>query len=291
MIIIDKEAPQKLMPILERIKEKSGHARSIFFNLKADKAAAENASKIIFATAPSYLESSYTQIFVCDDGDIFIIAPTIPSKHGKEFIEAVACQLGKAVEDEWVRFLEVPLHLHVLLYEVNSKLDKLQQNEEAQHKLVAEQKNQSKREAILNGAAVKNKEEIILRRLNRKQPEIMIIEDDVFSRRLVENTLQKKYPLTGLGEASYALETYARIAPNVLFLDINLPDVTGHELLERIVAIDPQAYVVMLSGNSDKHNITHAMNKGAKGFVAKPFTKEKLLHYIEHCPTIHQHKE
>ena len=127
---------------------------------------------------------------------------------------------------------------------------------------------------------------ITQRRAKRNHPEIMIIEDDPFSRRLVENTLLKKYPLTGLAEATYALDTYTRIAPDVLFLDINLPDVTGHELLEKIIIIDPDAYVVMLSGNSDRHNITQAMSKGAKGFVAKPFSKEKLFHYIEHCPTI-----
>jgi two-component system chemotaxis response regulator CheY len=128
--------------------------------------------------------------------------------------------------------------------------------------------------------------EIDQRRSSRKSPHFMIIEDDVFSRRLVENVLQKQYPLTGLGEATNSLQTYSRIAPDLLFLDINLPDVTGHELLERIISIDPKAYVIMLSGNADRENIMQAMRKGAKGFVAKPFTKDKLFQYIERCPTI-----
>ena len=61
-----------------------------------------------------------------------------------------------------------------------------------------------------------------------------------------------------------------------LILDINLPDVTGHDLLERILLIDPDAHVIMLSGNADQTNIVQAMSKGAKGFIAKPFELKEL---------------
>ena len=102
----------------------------------------------------------------------------------------------------------------------------------------------------------------------------------------MENVLQFKYVLTCQGEANYALETYARIAPDLLFLDINLPDVTGHELLEKIMRIDPDVYVIMLSWNADKQNISQAMQKGAKGYLAKPFLPDKLFQYIERCRTL-----
>ncbi len=92
--------------------------------------------------------------------------------------------------------------------------------------------------------------------------------------------------MTGLSVATYALDKYTNIAPDILFLDINLPDVTGHELLEKILILDPDAYVIMLSGNCDRDNITQAISKGAKGFIAKPFTKDKLFQYIDRCPTI-----
>jgi FixJ family two-component response regulator len=50
--------------------------------------------------------------------------------------------------------------------------------------------------------------------------------------------------------------------------------------LEKIVYLDPQASVVMLSGNSFRDEIVKAMKQGAKGFVGKPFSRAKLLHYI-----------
>ncbi len=65
-----------------------------------------------------------------------------------------------------------------------------------------------------------------------------------------------------------------------------MPDVTRHELLEKIITIDPEAYIIMLSGNASQANIVQAMSLGAKGFIAKPFSREKIFQYIDRCPTI-----
>jgi two-component system chemotaxis response regulator CheY len=209
-------------------------------------------------------------------------------KDGREFILGVVNYVNRPATDDWVGFYEVSIHMNKLRAIVEQKLERQRSLEETKRRLLEQQEQERKRQAILNGGANGKSEDIKNRRVNRLKPELMMIEDDAFSRRLVENVLQKKYALTGLGEASTALNTYTRIAPDLLFLDINLPDVTGHELLEKILKLDPDAYVIMLSGNADKENITQAMSRGAKGFIAKPFTKEKLFQYIDRCPTIKQ---
>ena len=81
---------------------------------------------------------------------------------------------------------------------------------------------------------------------------------------------------------------YVTHAPDVLFLDIELPDITGHDVLQKVLEMDPDAFVIMLSGNGNKENIFKAMKTGAKGFVGKPFTKDKLLQYILKCPKAHE---
>ena len=81
---------------------------------------------------------------------------------------------------------------------------------------------------------------------------------------------------------------YVNKAPDVLFLDIGLPDINGHDVLERLFKLDPQAYVVMFSGNGDRENVLKAVELGAKGFVGKPFTQEKLIQYIEKSPFIQE---
>ena len=79
---------------------------------------------------------------------------------------------------------------------------------------------------------------------------------------------------------------YVNKAPAVRFLDIGLPDIDGHTVLKKVFEIDPDAYVVMFSGNGDKENVMKAVKTGAKGFVGKPFTKDKLYQYIDKSPFV-----
>ena len=215
-----------------------------------------------------------------------LLAPTLPTKFANAFMLSIGEYLNRPVEEPWAGFYDAALCVNKLLRTVEDKLEKQRNAEKAKRKIAEQQQHERKRYSILNQTTMADAATISARRAKREMPELMMIEDDVFSSKLVENVLQKKFAMTSLKEATYALDTYARIAPDLLFLDINLPDVTGHELLERILAMDPDAYIVMLSGNADQKNITQAMAKGAKGFIAKPFTKEKLFQYIDRCPTI-----
>jgi len=115
---------------------------------------------------------------------------------------------------------------------------------------------------------------------------ILIVEDDGFSRKLIRNILNKEYEVIDVEDGKDALQSYALISPDVTFLDIDLPDVSGHEILTTILKIDPEAYIVMLSGNSDQDNVIRAIKAGAKGFVTKPFQKDRLFKYISDCASV-----
>jgi DNA-binding NtrC family response regulator len=286
MIIIDETADVKLAKALETLRAEPNNTRCIYFSLM-DRPAIPGMTEKIIASAQQYLTALTTQIYLCEDGDICILVSGIPSKDGRKFILDIATYANVHVSDDWVGFYEVSFQINKLLVTVEKKLQKRRNEAEAVHKKSAIEQAERKRQAILNTNAVNHRlRDIATRRKSRNNPELMIIEDDAFSRRLVGNVLQKQYPLTALDTADLALATYANLAPDILFLDIDLPDVTGHELLERIVTLDPDAYVIMLSGNCDQTNIAQAMIKGAKGFIAKPFTRDKLFQYIDRCPTI-----
>lgn len=287
MILIDENVEAKLTQALEALRTSPKTTRCIAFS-PMGKAPDEAFKTTLVKLAQQYIPATEAHIYICADGDVIILAPNIPIKEGKEFILSVANHINKPADDDWIGFYEVSVHINKLLLLVEQKRIRLNRQQEEKQKIAEQQQQQRKRNAILNAGTGGKSGEISRRRAAREKPELMIIEDDAFSRRLVENVLEKKYALTGTGEATNALDTYARIAPDLLFLDINLPDVSGHELLDKIIALDPEAYVIMLSGNCDKDNITQAMTKGAKGFIAKPFTKDKLLQYIERCPTIKQ---
>lgn len=126
-------------------------------------------------------------------------------------------------------------------------------------------------------------EQASLQRLQRAKTLALVVEDDPFTRRLVVNTLRPDFDVMEAGDGRSALHIYNTNAPDMVFQDIELPDSNGHLLLQEMIEYDPHAFVVMLSGNSQKENVIAALEDGAQGFVTKPFPKEKLLHYANSC--------
>lgn len=118
-------------------------------------------------------------------------------------------------------------------------------------------------------------------RKTRKSHYVMIVEDDPMTRRMVSNAFKEQYAVVTAANAQDAVANYLLYAPDIVFLDISLPDASGFDVLKDILAVDPDAYVVMFSGNSYLDNVTSALNTGAAGFVAKPFKKENLVRYVE----------
>ena len=124
------------------------------------------------------------------------------------------------------------------------------------------------------------------KRRNRNSNCILVIEDDILMRGLLESMLEDKYPAVLAKNAATGITAYIDHAPNVVFLDILLPDLDGMEVLKRLKQLDPQAYIVMLSGYSSPNNVTSTHTQGAAGFLCKPFAKERLYDFIKECPTM-----
>lgn len=113
-------------------------------------------------------------------------------------------------------------------------------------------------------------------------PRVLLVEDDPMTRYMVRKALKDECELVTAPEGNKVFSLYASYQPDIVFLDINLPDLNGYDVLDWIMNNDPGACVVMFSSNNDMDNIVSCMGYGAKGFVSKPFSKDKLLHYIHH---------
>lgn len=288
MLIIDQHTDSKLIQAIEALKTQDNHqVRCLHFKLAGKLGAAEEAHRHIIDSAGRHIASANPELYMCESGDVFILAPSLPGKPAKQIMLDVATQLQLPVTDEFAGLYELDFYANRILSLMEQAVEKRRQEAEIQRKEREAQQAERKRQSILDcGSVSERAHDLAARRSSRGKPELMIIEDDAFSCRLVENVLRERYALTALGTAEQALATYVHLAPDLLFLDIDLPDVTGQELLERIIALDPQAYIIMLSGNSDQANIMQSLKNGAKGFVAKPFTRDKLFQYIDRCPTI-----
>ncbi len=126
-------------------------------------------------------------------------------------------------------------------------------------------------------------------RKSRQPQYVMLVEDDQITRRLVANAFKDRYAFITASDAHEAIANYLFHAPDIVFLDIGLPDASGFSVLKQIIASDPDAYIVMFSGNDYLDNVTKALSAGAAGFISKPFKKEKLYKYIEDSAA-HHHK-
>ncbi|MCA1928274.1 response regulator [Rheinheimera sp.] len=110
------------------------------------------------------------------------------------------------------------------------------------------------------------------------QSSILIV-DDVSSVRYFLNQNLRIMGAEKVAEASTGQQAMMAINtehPNVVFLDIELPDSNGHELLSRIKALNPQCHVVIMSAHSTVENLKRSVEGGASGFMAKPFTPQKI---------------
>lgn len=84
------------------------------------------------------------------------------------------------------------------------------------------------------------------------------------------------------------MAAYKNHKPNIVFLDIHLPGRNGKEILNDIRAFDENAFVIMLSADSNKDNVVDSVRGGARAFITKPFTRETLHKYYLMCPGVKQ---
>lgn len=108
---------------------------------------------------------------------------------------------------------------------------------------------------------------------------ILVVDDAAFMR-LSLKTMLEKNGFEVVGEANNgrkAIEMYKMLNPDIVTMDITMPDMDGIEALAEIMKFDPKANVIMLSAMGQEVKIREAVLIGAKGFIVKPFKEDYLL--------------
>jgi CheY-like chemotaxis protein len=127
---------------------------------------------------------------------------------------------------------------------------------------------------------------IPVRRKRRGYPLVMVVEDDRFTSSYAAHILNNSYEIVLSRSGEQGISDYIDHAPDIVFLDIHLPGLSGHDTLQAIRAIDPKAFIVMLSVDAVKKNIVKASENGAYSFLRKPFSKEKMIEMVKRSPYI-----
>lgn len=116
----------------------------------------------------------------------------------------------------------------------------------------------------------------------REKPRVLVVEDQPFSQRLLLEMLRQSFTVDTASDAKEALQQYLDYAPDITFLDIELPGENGHTLARFFKSLDPDAYIVMVTGNNSVEDVALAKSNHVDGFVVKPYNKQKIFERIEH---------
>lgn len=109
---------------------------------------------------------------------------------------------------------------------------------------------------------------------------ILIVDDALFIRLTLKNMLEKNN-FQVIGEAGNGLEAiklYKELKPDVVTMDVTMPEMDGLEALQNIRNIDVNAKVIMVSAMGQKTMVLKAIESGAAGFIVKPFNE---VHVVE----------
>jgi PleD family two-component response regulator len=109
---------------------------------------------------------------------------------------------------------------------------------------------------------------------------VMVVEDDEFARKLIATALQEEaYELVFAPDGAAALAELRRARPDLILMDINLPDMDGVTLTRNLKAVAHLADipVLMLTGDARRETLASSISAGAAGFIVKPFTRESLV--------------
>ena len=112
---------------------------------------------------------------------------------------------------------------------------------------------------------------------------ILICDDAAFMRMMIKDILTKNgYNIAGEAEnGAKAVEKYNELKPDLVLMDITMPEMDGIQSLKKIKETDPGASVIMCSAMGQQAMVIESIQSGAKDFIVKPFQADRVLEAVQ----------
>ena len=112
---------------------------------------------------------------------------------------------------------------------------------------------------------------------------ILVCDDAAFMRMMIKDILTKNgYNVAGEAEnGAKAVEKYNELKPDLVLMDITMPEMDGIQALKKIKEGDPGAMVIMCSAMGQESMVIEAIQSGAKDFIVKPFQADRVLEAVK----------
>jgi two-component system, chemotaxis family, chemotaxis protein CheY len=111
---------------------------------------------------------------------------------------------------------------------------------------------------------------------------VLIVDDATFMRFAIKTLLEKNgFEVVGEAEnGAIGVKKYMELKPDIVTMDITMPEMNGLEAVKAIKKFDPSAKVVMMSAMGQEGMVKEAIMSGAKSFIVKPFKDEHVLNTL-----------
>ena len=108
------------------------------------------------------------------------------------------------------------------------------------------------------------------------RPKVLVVDDEMGPRESLRMILKPRYDIAVADSGEAALKTLTTFHPDLIFMDIKMPQMDGIELLRRIKGVDPSIEVVMITAYASLETVKNALTHGAFEYLIKPFSRQDL---------------
>ncbi len=129
--------------------------------------------------------------------------------------------------------------------------------------------------------------------MSNNKRRILVVDDALFTRNMLKNIINKSDTAEVIGEASNgneAILSYQKLKPDMMTMDLVMPEKGGIEATEDIIKIDPNAIIVIVSALGQEALVLEAAKKGATDFIQKPFKSDQIIEVLERVCKISKKK-
>ncbi len=111
---------------------------------------------------------------------------------------------------------------------------------------------------------------------------VLVVDDAAFMRMLLKDMITKAgYEIVGeAANGKEAIEKYKELNPDIVAMDMIMPEMNGIEATKEIMRLDPNAKIIVCSAMGQQMMVIEAMQAGAKDFIVKPFRQDKVIEVL-----------